>query len=291
MRAWVIGETGQLARALKTARPSLITFERSRLNLSDPANVIPDTLSRLSAQFGAPGAVILAAAYTAVDKAEQEPDLAKAINTDAAGAVAEWCAQSGAILIHISTDYVFDGTAKSPYWTDALPAPISVYGRTKLAGENAVLKRGCAGAIIRTSWLYDAAGPNFLTAMISQDKAGNPLRVVNDQFGRPTYAGHLADAVLTAMDTLIKAPKPCKIYHVTNTGEPVSWAGFAASILPAAKITGVSSQDFKRPAARPAYSVLDSSAFEAAFNTPLPGWREGLVCALEDLKAGSSDEA
>lgn len=283
MRIWVIGETGQLARAIKDERPGVICFDRGRLDLSQSADAIEQNLTSAHISLGVPAAIIIAAAYTNVDGAQDNPEIAETINARAPGAIAQWCAARDIPLIHISTDYVFAGDASAPYRPDDAPAPVNVYGQSKLEGEKAVLAFRCTGAIIRTAWLYDTAGPNFLTAMIAQDAAGNPLRVVDDQIGRPTYAPDLARAVLTAADALIAAPKPCKIYHVTGSGAPVSWAGFARAILPAARITGVSSSEFKRPAARPAYSVLDTSGFENDFNTALPKWPDALGCALKAL--------
>ncbi len=285
MRNWVIGETGQLARALSAARPGLLTLSRARLDLSQAPEIIAQRLDDLAGRHSRPDAIILAAAYTDVDGAQSSPDLANAINARAPGAIATWCAARDIILIHISTDYVFDGKASAPCRADDPPAPVNQYGQSKLDGERAVMASKCRGAILRTAWLYDAAGPNFLTAMIAQDAAGNPLRVVNDQIGRPTYAGDLADAALTAMDALIDAPKPCKIYHVTNSGAPVSWAGFAAAILPTARITGVASSDRPRTAPRPAYSVLDISDFERDFGVTLRGWKDALDFVLKQRRA------
>ena len=282
MRSWVIGETGQLARAIKASRPALLTLSREQLDLSQSAGKIEDRLTTLAGRYGRPAAIILAAAYTDVDGAQAHPDLAGTINGVAPGAIAAWCAGRGVPLIHISTDYVFAGTGSAPYRANDKTAPVNEYGKSKLAGESAVMAAGAAGAIIRTAWLYDAKGPNFLTAMIDQNAAGNPLRVVDDQIGRPTYAPDLARAVLAATDALIQTPTPVKIYHATNTGAPVSWAGFARAILPAARITGVPSTEYKRAAARPAYSVLDTSEFERDFRTPLRPWKDALVCALKD---------
>lgn len=285
MRSWVIGETGQLARALKAAQPALLTLSREQLDLSQNPAVIDHRLTTLSGLHGRPAAIILAAAYTDVDGAQSNPDLANAVNGAAPGAISTWCASRSVPLIHISTDYVFGGDGTAPYRANDKTGPANEYGRSKLTGENAIMASGCSGVIIRTAWLYDSKGPNFFTAMINQDAAGNPLRVVNDQIGRPTYAPDLARAVLTATHTLIDAPKACKTYHVTNTGTSVSWAGFAAAIVPEARITGIPSSDYPRPARRPAYSVLDTSEFELDFRTPLRTWQDALVCALNDRGA------
>lgn len=282
MQNWVIGKTGQLGRAMLKQSPGLLGVDRERLNLSDNPEAITQTLTDIMASRGRPEVIYLTAAYTNVDGAEQHPDTAERINAQSPAIIAQWCEARDVALVYISTDYVFDGKADRPYRAGDKATPLSVYGRTKLAGEKAVLRAQCAGAIIRTSWLYDAVGPNFFTAMIDQDRRGNPLRVVDDQWGRPTFAGDLAYAVIKAGAVLATSKALTKIYHATGSGDPVSWAGFARAILPAAKITPVSSDSFVRPAARPAYSVLDNSDFEAAFNLSLPDWRSGLDLALKD---------
>lgn len=283
LQNWVIGKSGQLGRALLDIDSGLFGIDRTHLDLSQPAKTVSQILSDTAASRGKPDIIYLTAAYTDVDGAEQHAGLAGRINGDAPQAIANWCKAHNVALIYISTDYVFDGTSDAPYGPEDTAKPLNAYGRSKYAGEQAVLKSGCAGAIIRTSWLYDAAGPNFLTAMINQDRRGNPLRVVDDQIGRPTYAPDLARALLKAGEMLAQTKPPARIFHATAGGVPVSWAGFARAILPAAQITPVSSGEFARPAARPAYSVLDTHAFEAVFNLSLPGWRESLDLALKDV--------
>jgi len=174
MRSWVIGETGQLARALKAAQPALLTLSREQLDLSQNPAVIEHRLTTLSGLHGRPAAIILAAAYTDVDGAQSNPDLANAVNGAAPGAISTWCASRSVPLIHISTDYVFGGDGTAPYRANDKTGPANEYGRSKLTGENAIMASGCSGVIIRTAWLYDAKGPNFMTAMIDQNAAGTP---------------------------------------------------------------------------------------------------------------------
>ena len=289
LRIAVIGRTGQLARAFIIEGEKLghhvISIGRDLLDLTSPATVIEAAIAELPVGIDA---LILAAAYTDVDGAESNSSLAYAVNATAPAVIARACAKHGISLIHISTDYVFDGENDAPYLPDDDTDPLGVYGASKLDGELAILESGARALILRTSWLYDATGKNFLTTMLRLSKQKHSVSVVDDQIGRPTYAAHLARAVLKAADIFSQEDDiPTSIYHVTNGGEPVSWAGFAKAIFDAVnrnvKIDNIPSSDYVSAAERPAYSVLDTDSFERAFRHPLPEWQAGLREALEAI--------
>ena len=221
-----------------------------------------------------------------VDGAETQSDTAYAVNATAPAIIARACAAHDIPLIHVSTDYVFDGDADMPYLPDDDTDPLGVYGSSKLDGELAVLESGARALIFRTSWVYDANGRNFLTTMLRLAESKNTITVVDDQLGRPTYAGHLALAILRAADLFTQESDiETAIHHVTNGGEPVSWASFAKAIFKAkgldVKVDGIPTSDYPTPAERPAYSVLDTDSFERTFRHPLPSWQAGLRAALE----------
>lgn len=287
LRIAVIGKTGQLARALCVEGEELgheiIALDRDALDLtSSPAEIE-------AAIIGLPSgldALILAAAFTDVDGAEAQTNLAYTINATAPAIIARVCAQHDIPLIHISTDYVFDGENDVPYLPDDDTDPLGVYGASKLDGELAIIESSARALILRTSWLYDGTGKNFLTTMLRLSNENGIISVVDDQIGRPTFAGHLASAIFKAISIFIVEPDiPTTIYHVTNGGEPVSWAGFAKAIFSAAGcnvgIDAIPTSDYPTAADRPAFSVLDTDSFERTFRHPLPDWQTGLRAALE----------
>lgn len=287
LRIAVIGKTGQLARALLVEGEELgheiIALGREALDLTSSASEIEAVIEGLPSGLDA---LILAAAFTNVDGAEKQPNLAYAINATAPAIIARACTQHDIPLIHISTDYVFDGDADIPYMPDDDTDPLGVYGASKLDGELAVLESGARALILRTSWLYDGESPNFLMTMLGLAKRAGPISVVDDQIGRPTFTMHLASAILKAADVFAaELDIETSIYHVTNGGEPVSWAGFAKAIFKAKgldiKVDGIPSSDYPAAAERPAYSVLDTDSFERTFHHPLPDWQAGLRAALE----------
>jgi len=272
LRIAIIGKTGQLARALRVKGEELgheiIALDREALELTSTPTDIEAAIIGLPSGVDA---LILAAAYTDVDGAETQPDLAYAINATAPAVIARVCAQHDILLIHISTDYVFDGESDIPYLPDDDTDPLGVYGASKLDGELAVLESGARALILRTSWLYDGSGKNFLTTMLRLAKQRKTIAVVDDQIGRPTFTGHLVGAIFKAIDIFSQEPDmPTTIYHITNGGEPVSWAGFAKAIFTAAgrdiKIDNIPTSDYPTPAARPAFSVLDTDNFERTFH-------------------------
>lgn len=288
MTPLIIGKTGQLAAALADLRPDGVYLDRAALDLSKDSAAIVDALNE-TAQQHALGGVILAAAYTAVDRAEDDVSTATAVNGRAPAVIARWCRAQGVPLVHISTDYVFNGTAKAPYCVDDPTDPVNAYGQSKRDGEIAVLNSGAVAAVLRTSWVYDTFHPNFLTTMLRLAETRDSLRVVDDQIGRPTYAPDLARAVLRTLEILRVDPSKAGLYHVTNTGDPISWAGFASAIFAADKlqiaVESIPSSDYPTPARRPLYSVMDVGAFERAFDQMLPDWRDGLRRAMSGRKS------
>ncbi len=287
LRIAVIGKTGQLARALLREGEALgheiIALNREALDLTASASKIEAVISGLPSGLDA---LVIAAAFTNVDGAETQSDTAYAVNATAPAIIARACAAHDIPLIHVSTDYVFDGDADMPYLPDDDTDPLGVYGSSKLDGELAVLESGARALIFRTSWVYDANGRNFLTTMLRLAESKNTITVVDDQLGRPTYAGHLALAILRAADLFTQESDiETAIHHVTNGGEPVSWASFAKAIFKAkgldVKVDGIPTSDYPTPAERPAYSVLDTDSFERTFRHPLPSWQAGLRAALE----------
>lgn len=235
-----------------------------------------------------PDIVVNATAYTAVDRAEAEPELAHRINADAPGEVARTCARLGSALVHYSTDYVFDGTASRPYRESDPTAPLGVYGRTKLAGEQAIADSGARHLILRTAWVYGLYGHNFLRTMLRLAAERDELRVVADQVGSPTPAWLIAD--ITAQ---LLQPGPAGlagVHHLVCDGV-TSWHGFASAIIEEAvdrgllarapRVVPIATSEYPTPARRPAYSVLDCSTVATNLGAPLPQWREALVSTFD----------
>ena len=293
MHITIIGKTGQLARALsrECAQTGLTATPhgRSKLDLKSPPDLIEKYIDNLETDV-----IIIAAAYTAVDTAESEEEIALAINALAPAAIARACAKRDIALVHISTDYVFQGLSKTPYPVNAVPDPLNAYGRSKLAGETAVLDAHARTAVLRTSWVYDGIGKNFVTTMLKLGAERDRINVVSDQMGRPTFAGHLARACLQIAQALISdnSQKTRGYYHVTDSGPPISWACFATEIFTQTQETlghkvhvdPIPSSAYPTAAKRPAYSALDLSRFEHRFGA-LPHWREGLEQSLKEWSA------
>jgi len=247
----------------------------------------PDSLADLVARI-APDAVVNAAAYTAVDRAEDDHAAAFRVNAEAPRAIAAACAKRNALLVHYSTDYVFDGSGKRPYREDDATAPLGVYGASKLAGEHAVRDSGARHFIFRSAWVYAAHGKNFLLTMLRLAKERDELRVVADQVGTPTSAELIAYATATA----IRSPRGSGLWHLTASGQ-ASWHEFAEAIMREAhalgliarvpRIVPIATADYPTRAARPAYSVMDNSAFQRDFGIELANWYEGMVQVLDEL--------
>ena len=225
--------------------------------------------------------VVNAAAWTAVDAAETEAEANTALNVRAPCVMAKACARAGVPFVHLSTDYVFDGTGDAPLSPDAATDPLNAYGRAKLAGERAVAEAGGNSLVVRTSWVFDGRGKNFPNTMLRLAETRDNLSVVDDQWGRPTHAGHLAEAILAALDAGWTGHR---VEHVQGAGEPVSWAGFAREVFRQAgvdvEVEGVGTEAYPTPAKRPAWSVLDCSRFERVFGHPLLPWQDGVELML-----------
>ncbi len=283
----VIGETGQLARALKKQitehKYQAVFFNRQDLDLS----ASPAKIKKFIEAIEPVDAVILAAAYTAVDKAKEEADLAMAVNGRAPGVIGQTCKTLGIPLVYFSTDYVFNGTSKLPYKVDDEIDPVNMYGQSKRAGEIGIEASGCAYAILRTSWVFDGIGQNFLTTMLSLAQTRPSLSIVDDQLGRPTYSGHLAKAGLAVARALVEGKTGSQgIFHVSNSGPIISWAEFAQKIFDSEnlpiKVNKIPTAEYPTPARRPLFSALDLEKFESIFDYKLPSWQEGLRAALAD---------
>lgn len=279
MTLLVFGKTGQVARALAVRAPEAVFLGRDTVDLAEP-----QTCSAAIAAHR-PSAVINAAAYTAVDRAEDEEARATRINGAAPTAMAHTCAALGIPFVHISTDYVFDGSGENPRAPDAPTAPRNAYGRSKLAGERGVGTSGAQYAILRTSWVFDASGKNFLTTMLQLAETRDTLSIVADQVGGPTPADAIAEACLIIAARLGVDPSKTGIYHFSGAPD-VSWADFARVIFVAAgktiTVADIPTVAYPTPAVRPLNSRLDCTATEAAFGIPRPDWRAHVARILKE---------
>ena len=290
LRIAVTGQYGQVAASLaeRGAGVEVVLLGRPALDLLDRDRVI-SSIRRARADV-----VINAAAYTAVDKAESEPDLAMRINGDGAGYVAEAAAALGVPLVHLSTDYVFDGRLDRPYREDDPTGPTGAYGRSKLVGEERVRAAGPNSAVLRTAWVYSPFGTNFVRTMLRLGETREELGVVADQHGNPTSALDIADAVLAVARRLHADPSPDLrgIFHMTGGGEG-TWADFAEAIFDGAsrhgrkpvRVNRITTADYPTPAQRPKNSRLDSSRLREAFGIALPEWRASLPVCLGRILA------
>lgn len=304
MKAVLLGAGGQVGFELQRALAplgDLVCATRSgrlpggaecqRVDIGD-GDAMESLLSRER-----PDVVVNAAAYTAVDRAEDEPALAQAANADAPARLARWCAQRDALLVHYSTDYVFDGRATRPYRENDQTAPLGVYGQSKLAGEEAIRASGARHMILRTAWVHAARGQNFLRTMLRLGRERDHLRVVGDQRGAPTPARWIA---ATSALALLRPPggqaDPRQgTFHLTASGE-ASWCDFAtaifsdavdAGLLPRSpRVEQIGTADYPTRAQRPAYSRLDTRRLYDAFGLRLPDWRRGVSEVIAELAAG-----
>lgn len=287
MKILLAGCAGQLGRELKRSLACLgevVACDRRQLDLAQA-----DSLRAVVREI-APTVIVNAAAYTAVDKAETEPTVADAINGVAPSILAEEAKRLGALLIHYSTDYVFDGSKATAYTESDTPAPLSAYGRSKLGGEQGIAASGARHLVFRTSWVYGLHGANFMKTMLRLGRERDELRVVGDQIGAPTWTRHLADA--TAL-ILARKDIPSGLYHLAAAGE-ASWHAYAEAIFAEAQGIGlmekspvvhrITSADYPLPARRPANSRLDCAKFRRDFNLALPDWRIGLADCLADAR-------
>jgi dTDP-4-dehydrorhamnose reductase len=265
-----------------------------------------DTPAPHTADFSRPGSlavlvhavqpqlIVNAAAHTAVDKAESEPALARALNATAPGILAEQARALGALLVHYSTDYVFDGSGSAPRDETAEPNPLSVYGTTKLEGEQAIQASGCRHLILRTSWVHAARGGNFVRTMLRLAQERDELKVIDDQIGAPTGADLLADITAHAVRAIVRDPDLCGLYHCTAQGE-TSWHGYARLVVEHARAQGqpvrvapeavrpLTTAEYPTPAKRPLNSRLDCTRLAQAFGLQLPPWEQGVRRLLTEI--------
>ncbi|WP_406870114.1 dTDP-4-dehydrorhamnose reductase [Thioclava sp. 'Guangxiensis'] len=281
MSILVFGSTGQVATKLKSLLPDAQFLSRQEADLSDPEACAAAIVSHK------PSAVINAAAYTAVDKAESDEDMAALINGASPAAMAQACAAQGIPFVHISTDYVFDGQGESPFEPSDMTAPLGAYGRTKLKGEQGIALAGGAYAILRTSWVFSAHGNNFVKTMLRLSETRDKLTVVADQIGGPTSARAIAKACVAIADQLKADPAKAGIYHFSGAPD-ASWADFARDIFAQAgrstAVEDIPTAAFPTPAKRPSNSRMDCSSTLATFGISRPDWKADLADVLKELE-------
>ena len=298
MKILLIGKDGQVGWELRRLLPALgevTSVDRDTCDLTQPTQ-LRETVQRASPQL-----IVNAAAYTAVDQAESESALAMAINGQACELLAAEARRSGAALIHYSTDYVFDGRKRKPYVETDAVNPLSVYGRTKLAGEWAITASGVPHLVLRTSWVYGLHGRNFLLTMVRLARERPELRVVADQFGVPNWAAELARATTRIIGVAAARKGNVQdaigensgVFHLSGTGR-ASWHEFACTIVgtlskrglvPQVPVLPIATHEYPTPAARPANSVLDGTRLRTAWDTQLPDWKESLAECLDGFAA------
>jgi dTDP-4-dehydrorhamnose reductase len=288
MKILLIGKTGQVGWELRRALAPLgavIAPDRHGLDLAAADSI------RAAIREAKPDVIVNAAAYTAVDKAESEADLAMRVNGAAPGIMAEEAKRIGALLVHYSTDYVFDGTKDGAYVEDDRPNPLNSYGRSKLAGEEAIRAAGCPHLVFRTSWVYAARGSNFVLTMLRLARERAELRIVDDQVGAPTWARSIAEGTAQALSHK-DVRERSGLYHLTASGA-VTWFGFAKAIFDEASVrlpgfkapalVPVPASQYPLPAPRPANSRLSTARFSSAFGITPPGWEDMLRKCLADM--------
>ena len=289
-RILILGAKGQLGIELEKVfqgSGGLVALGRDRCDLANP-----ETIRSVIAEIR-PELILNAAAYTAVDRAESEPQLATWVNGVAPGVLGQEARKLGAILVHYSTDYVFDGSKKRPWVEDDPVNPLNTYGRTKLAGEQEITEAGGRHLIFRTSWVYSTHGTNFLRTMLRLGTEREQLRVVNNQVGAPTSAAALARATRTIIDAGVD-DVDCGIYHMTCAGK-TSWCGFAQEIFRRApapegkqwpEVIGIRDTEYPTPAKRPKNSLMSNAKLQARFGVALPRWQDALDATLQEMNAG-----
>lgn len=279
------GQNGQVGWELERTLATLgevVAVDRAGMDLSDPDS-IRDVVRAVK-----PDLIVNPAAYTAVDKAESEPDLAMAVNGIAPGVMAEEVKRLGGALIHYSTDYVFDGTGDRPYLEDDQPNPLSVYGKTKLAGEQAIRDSGVPHLILRTSWVYGMRGRNFLLTMLRLARERDELRVVDDQIGAPTWSRMIAEATAQILARHGDGIDDVSgLYHLTASGQ-TSWCGFTRAIVenhpdpvrPTPTLIPIATSEYPLPAPRPLYSLMSNDKLRRTFGIGLSSWSDALALCL-----------
>jgi dTDP-4-dehydrorhamnose reductase len=305
MKILLTGKTGQLGWELERTLPTIgevVALDRRALDLADPPSI------RRAVSEVRPDLIVNAAAYTAVDRAEDEPELAYAVNAKGPGILAEEAKKIGAALIHYSTDYVFDGRKSSPYTEDDPTGPLNVYGRTKLAGEQAIQAVGVPYLIFRTSWVYSTRGKNFLLTILRLAQEREELRIVNDQIGCPNWSRAIAEATVgiikrvSGSENRLMLREGSGIYHMSGAGQ-AAWYDFAQLILEKVRQPEfqdpskplkvrdpipIPTSDFPTRAMRPAYSLLGSAKLREQFEVQLPDWKEQLEGAMNAIRQGSA---
>lgn len=292
MKILVTGGDGQLGRSLKRLSENYKEYNFAFIDIGDLDLTDSAGVSTYLGTYN-PSIVINCAAYTAVDKAESESGAAMEVNARVPGDIARICADKGIRLIHISTDYVFDGRSFIPYKETDAVNPVSVYAKSKMEGESRIREANAKGIIIRTSWLYSEYGSNFVRTILRKGKETGKLRVVYDQVGGPTYAGDLAGAILDILPVVADSGE-MDIYHYANEGA-VSWYDFAKAII---GISGtpcilepIGTQAYPTPAARPPYSVFDKTKFKTIFGIRIPYWRDSLEICIRNIATAEEETA
>jgi dTDP-4-dehydrorhamnose reductase len=297
-RILLTGSTGQVGHELLRALAPLgevVAPGRAELDMLDAA-----ALRRWVTDLH-PAAVVNAAAYTAVDRAESDRETCRRVNAEAPAVLAEAAARVGAVMVHYSTDYVFDGTSSRPYRETDPTGPLNVYGATKLEGERAVAAAGGAYLVLRTSWVYGTRGTNFLRTMLRLLREGDEIRVVDDQVGAPTWSRDIAEATAAILGPALlrrsagieATGEASGVYHLAAAGE-TSWHGFASAIAGSlgagriARVVPIPTVEYPTPARRPMRSVLDSSLIRERFGVSLGAWREGLTRVIADLESAGA---
>ena len=294
MKILLLGKNGQVGWQLQRALAPLgeiVALERKDAggDLADPQGLAA------AVRAAKPQVIVNAAAYTAVDKAESEPQLARLINTEAPAALAREAAASGALLVHYSTDYVFDGSGSAPWQESDATGPLNVYGATKLAGEQAIAASGCAHLTFRTSWVYAAHGDNFIKTMLRLAATRERLTVIDDQKGAPTGAELIADVTAHAISQTLQQPAKAGLYPLTAAGE-ASWFDYAQYVLALARqarpqgvktaaggVQPIASSQYPAAARRPLNSRLDTRRLQAAFGLQMPPWQQGVTRVLREI--------
>ena len=288
MNILVTGSRGQLGSELQKIRElqhrdGWFFMDLPELDITDASAV---ELVCLERQIGA---IVNCAAYTAVDKAESDSDAAFRVNRDGAAGLASVAKATGLLLLHVSTDYVFDGSSNRPYCEDDPTTPCGVYGQSKWEGEEAIRSIGCSHIIIRTSWLYSAYGQNFVKTMLRLGRERERIGVVFDQAGTPTWAADLAGAIMSILDQHDPARSYSETFHYSNEGV-CSWYDFAREIMDAAglpcRVSPIETHEYPTPVRRPPYSVLNKRKIKQAWELEIPHWRESLLKMLQELRDG-----
>jgi dTDP-4-dehydrorhamnose reductase len=286
MKVLITGSKGQLGMSIEKLSPEFPDYQFIYTDVEELDITKADDIRKFIAE-NKPEVIINCAAYTAVDKAEEEPEKAHLLNVTAPGLLAKAASENNILLIHISTDFIFGGDRKTPYKEEDKAVPESVYAKTKADGEQAVIKNSKRAVIFRTSWLYSEFGHNFAKTILRLAKERPEINVVDDQIGTPTYATDLAEIILNLLPELNKPPRGTEILHFSNEGI-ASWYDFAKEIVQQSglkcKVNPISTEEYPLPAKRPAYSVLNKSKIKSKYGIEIPDWEESLGRCLKEIQ-------